>query len=257
MSNSPELQPLVKLVQAGREFWLSARGRALQQAERACLGPVSDRWFGHHGLELGLGGQLADTCPVRHLMRWVPCPELADTAESLVCHPDELPLPDDCLDLVVIHHLLEVAEEPHRLLQEAARIVADDGHLIIFGWSPLSPLALARLIPKRRREFCGQGQWRTPSRLAEWLAFVDFEVQRVDYCGFRVPGWSAGNSSLEVFGRRHNLPLGECYMIHARRRSMLARPNRKQLAFGKPMVGHAVNGATRLRKQPEQTTREE
>lgn len=257
MSNSAQQQSVISLVKAGREFWTSPRGCAVQQAERACLGPISDRWFGHHGLELGLGAGLADTCPVRHLMHWVPCLELAETDGSLVCHPDALPLPDGELELVVIHHLLEVASEPHRLIQEAARVTADDGHLVIFGWSPLSPSALARRLGKRRSAFCQQGQWRTPSQLTEWLTFVDFDVQRVDYCGFRLPGRPVANARLEVFGRRHNLPLGECFMIHARPRSLLATTNRKRLMFGKPMVGHVVNGATRLEKQPEHTTRDE
>jgi SAM-dependent methyltransferase len=250
MSNSPELERIAELVREGRQFWSSPRGQALRQAERACLGPLSDRWFGAHGLELGLGATLADICPIRHLIRWVPCLELADVAESLVCRAEELPLPDDCLDLVVIHHLLEVTDEPHRLLQEAARVTADDGHLVIFGWSPLAPTALARLWSRTRRDFSNQGRWRTPSRLADWLAFVDFEVHRVDYCGFRLPGRPARNASLEVLGRRHNLPLGDCYMIHARRRSLLARPNQGQLAFPGAVVGHAMNGATRLGKQP-------
>lgn len=257
MSNSAEQQAVISLVKAGREFWASSRGSAVQQAERACLGPVSDRWFGNHGLELGLGAGLADTCQIRHLMYWVPCPDLADTDTSLVCHPDALPLPDGELDLVLIHHLLEMASEPYRLLQEAARVTADDGHLVIFGWSPLSPSALTGLVGKRRHEPCLQGQWRTPSQLAEWLAFVDFDVQRVDYCGFRLPGRPLANARLEVFGRRHNLPLGESFMIHARPRSLLATTNRKRRIFGKPMVGHAVNGATRLGKQPQHKTRDE
>ncbi|WP_027966809.1 class I SAM-dependent methyltransferase [Halomonas halocynthiae] len=254
MSNSLERQPVVRQVQKGREFWSSARGCALQKAERACLGPVSDRWFGHHGLELGLGAQLANICSVQHLMYWVPCAELAETAESLVCHPDTLPLPDGCLDLVLIHHLLEVTAEPHRVLQEATRVLADDGNLIIFGWSPLSPLALAKRLPKRRSELSSQERWRAPKQLAEWLAFVDFDVQRVDYCGFRLPSRRESNSSLEAFGRRHNLPFGECYMIHARRRSLLILPNRNKLVFGKPLVGRALNGSAGLSKQLEQTT---
>lgn len=248
---------MAELVREGRRFWSSPRGQALLQAERACLGPLFDRWFGAHGLEIGLGAALADISPVRHLIRWVPCRELATAEESLVSRVDELPLPDSCLDLVVIHHLLEVVEEPHRQLQEAARVTADDGHLVIFGWSPLAPAALGRLWSRRRREFHHQGCWRTPSRLADWLAFVDFEVHRVDYCGFRLPGRTARNASLEVLGRRYNLPLGDCYMIHARRRSLLARPNFGQPAFRSAVVGHAMNGATRLRKQPEKTTEED
>ncbi|MFO7647832.1 MULTISPECIES: methyltransferase domain-containing protein [Halomonas] len=245
MSTSPTAHALAGLVRDGRHFWASPGGQAVRQAERACLGPVCERLFGAHSLELGMATSLADMCPVRHAMRWAPTRELAEHPSTLVCPPDALPLPDDCLNLVVVHHLLEVVPDPHHMLQEAARVTADGGFLIIFGWMPLSSAALARAWPPCRRRLPWRGHWRTPARLRDWLAFVDFEIERVDYCGFHLPGSLPRNAMLETLGRRHNLPLGDSYMIQARRRPQLVQPQGTRLSFARPFGGSAL-GATRL-----------
>lgn len=244
MSNSQEAMRVARLVREGRHYWAGAAGQGVWQAQRACLGPLCERWFGPHGLELGLAPSLADMCPVRHALRWSPTRELAADESTLVCPLDALPLPDGCLSLVVVHHLLEIAPDPHHLLQEAARVTADDGHLILFGWHPFGPSGWRRCRPARRRQLPGRGRWRTPGRLADWLAFVDFEARRVDYCGFRLPGSPARNTRLETLGRRYNLPLGDSYMIHARRRSQLVQPGRGRVVFPTPLAGSALGNVS-------------
>lgn len=196
---------------------------------------------------------LADMCPVRHAMRWAPTQELAEHASTLVCPPDALPLGDDSLNLVIIHHLLEVVPDPHHLLQEATRVIAENGRLIVFGWAPLSPGAISRAWPGRRDHMPWRGHWRTPRQLKDWLAFVDYEIERVDYCGFHLPGSQPRNAMLETLGRRHNLPLGDSYMIHARRKPRLAQSQGSRLTFGRPLAGSALGGATRLATRDHET----
>ncbi|WP_300270703.1 methyltransferase domain-containing protein [Halomonas sp.] len=245
MSTETSAQRLAALVREGRRFWSTPEGQVLRQAERACLGPACERLFGAHSLELGYAGLLEDMCPVRHHLAWAPTRELATGPSTLVCVPEALPLPDGCLSLVVVHHLLEVAPDPHHLLQEAARVTADTGKLILFGWMPFSAGGLARLSPARRRRLPWAGQWRSPRRLRDWLAFVDFEIERVDYCGFHLPGRPPGNALLETLGRRHNLALGDSYMIQACRRPQLAQRQGSRLRFAAPLGGPSL-GATRL-----------
>lgn len=250
MSNAPEPEKLARLVRDGRRYWATPGGQAVWSAERACLGPICERLFGHHSLELGLGPRLADMCPIHHALRWSPTRELAEQSETLVCLPDALPLPDDSLSLVVVHHLLEVAPDPHHLLQEAARVTADDGALVIFGWMPFGVGGLSRAWHWRHHQLPWRGHWRSPGRLGDWLAFVDFEIERVDYCGFHLPGRGVRNATLETLGRRHNLPLGDSYMIHARRRSRLAPPPRTRLEFARSLGPATLGGATRVSPQP-------
>ncbi len=239
---------LAQLVREGRRYWASPAGQAHWQAERACLGPVCERLFGAHSLQLGMAPPLTDMCPIRHAMSWSPTRELVEDHTSVVCAPSHLPFPDESLTLVVIHHLLEVVPEPHRLLQEATRVIDDDGCLILFGWSPMGLEGLHRAWPRRHDELPWRGHWRTPTRLKDWLTFVDFEIERIDYCGFRLPGSIPRNAALETFGRRHNIPLGDTYMIRARRRMQWAPVSGPRIpapAVGRSLLGHAPRVAAR------------
>nr|WP_299241538.1 methyltransferase domain-containing protein [uncultured Halomonas sp.] len=247
MSNSNMTISLSQLVGRGRLYWSSAAGRAHWQAERACIGPMCERLFGAHGLHLGMAPPLTDMCPIRHTLTWSPTRELAENDACLVCDPTRLPLPDDSLSLVVLHHMLEVAPEPHRLLQEATRVLADNGCLIIFGWFPLGLEGMHRLWPRSRTGMPRCGRWRTPGRLNDWLAFVDFEIERVDYCGFRLPGRPPGNAKLESLGRRYNLPLSDAYMIRARpktQRAQIIKPRLTAPGMGRPLLGNSPRVTT-------------
>ncbi|WP_304525575.1 class I SAM-dependent methyltransferase [Halomonas sp. I5-271120] len=254
MSNSPDPILLAQMVRDARRYWSTEDGRAHWAAERACLGPVCERLFGAHSLELGMAPRLTDMCPINHAMQWSPTRELAEHPSTLVCTPNQLPLPDESLSLVVIHHLLEVVDEPHHVLQEAARVTADDGRLLIFGWSPQGVSGWSRLLPKRRRRLPWCGHWRTTGRLKDWLAFVDFEIERVDYCGFHWPGGAPRNAGLEALGRRYNLPLGDTFMIRARRRSQQATVQRPRLTLGSSLGAAGMGRATGLARQPDRMT---
>jgi len=220
VSISPPDPGLQAVVRDGRRFWESASGLALWRAERACLGPHCERHRGIVSLQLGMAPLMSDMCPIRYALDWAPTADLVRNANSLVCLPDSLPLADDSLDLVLLHHLLEAVERPHHVLQEAARVTRADGRLLVFGWHPFGPGGVRR----RQRPAPWQRQWRTPGRLRDWLAFVDFEIERVDYCGFRLPGRATGSDRLETLGRRYNLPLASAYLLVARRRSIPVQP---------------------------------
>ncbi len=254
MSNSPDPIYLARVVREARRYWSTEDGRAHWAAERACLGPVCERLFGAHSLELGMTSTLTDMCPINHSIQWSPTHELAEHPSTLVCLPEQLPLPDESMTLVVIHHLLEVVAQPHHVLQEAARVTADEGRLLIFGWSPQGVSGWNRLMPHKRRRLPWNGHWRTPGRLKDWLTFVDFEIERVDYCGFHWPGGAPRNTGLEALGRRYNLPLGDTFMIRARRRSHLATVQRPRLRMSSSLGAAGIGRATGLARQPDRMT---
>nr|WP_255702061.1 methyltransferase domain-containing protein [Salinicola sp. DM10] len=173
--------------------------------------------------------------PIRHALEWAPSAALARQPNTLICAPDRLPLADDSLDLTVVHHLLEAVERPHQVLQEAARVTRADGRLVVFGWHPYAPTVGS----PRRHQPPWQHAWRSPRRLRDWLEFVDFEIERVDYCGFRLPWRSVCSRRLEVFGRRYNVPLGQAYLLVARRRALPVQP----IALREPTLVGAKSGA--------------
>lgn len=228
-------------------YWKTDVGQSLWDVQRACLGPVVESRAGRHSLEISMGPSLMTMSSIPHAVRWVPTLEFATSPSTLVCPPDRLALPDRCMDVVIIHHWLEQLENPHHTLQEAARVTADNGMLVLFGFNPLSVKGLAHQWRKRRPEFPWNGQWHKLGRLRDWLAFVDFEVERVDYCCFRGLLNASCPEGREALGRRHNLPWGESYMIQAHRRQQSAYVKRIKFALQRPVSSSSL-GATRRGK---------
>ena len=52
------------------------------------------------------------------------------------CH--ELPIATQSIDLVVLPHVLEFADEPHQILREVDRVLMPEGRLVIVGFNPWS-----------------------------------------------------------------------------------------------------------------------
>ena len=91
------------------------------------------------------------------VIRW---PATAKNAASLVSE-GSWPLPDACLDRVLIVHGLEEAPEPHRLMREIWRVLADDGQVIIIAshrrglWSMIDSTPFAAGRPYLKRQLNG------------------------------------------------------------------------------------------------------
>lgn len=230
-----------------RRYWASGRGRALATAQAACLGPVLEPRRDRHGLELSMGASLLSRMPAAgpaHAIQWAPARTCAESDATLICSPRALALPDECLDLTLLHHFLEHCPDAHQALVEAARVTRDSGLMVIFGFHPLGLATLAYRLGKKRRHYPGNGSWYTPRRLRDWLAFVDFEIEGVDYCGFGPGRGGVCHERRETLGRRHNVPLGTSYMLRARRRRRQAPVQR--LRFGlQPPAAAGPMGVTR------------
>ncbi|UYF98415.1 methyltransferase domain-containing protein [Halomonas sp. GD1P12] len=218
MSNSPMAAELARRMVQSQPYWQGPAGRSLWEAQRACLGPVVENRRGQHCLEMSMGRSLMSLSQIPHRVRWAPTHELAESDSTLVCPPDCFALPERSMDTVILHHWLEQLPDAHFTLKEAARVTSDHGVLVLFGFNPLCASGLLKRRHQGHSAFPFNGDWQGVNRLRDWLAFVDFEVKRVDYCCFRARMSAACGERWEAWGRRHNLPLGQSYMIQACRR---------------------------------------
>ena len=212
---------------AGQRYWQTSHGRRQWQAETQCVHQLLSRSGVQQAFELGVAPPLLAHDSIRHHIQWAPKRELANHPSTLICRPESLPLADESLDLVLVHHMLEVAPQPTHLLREAARVTSDSGRLILIGWHPLGIAGTARI--KRCHDGFYQGsRWLTPRRLRDWLGFIDFNIERIDYCGFvpfeNTPDWLL----MERWGRRYNLPLGRAWIISAKRQMCRMIPLKKR-----------------------------
>ncbi|MYL24095.1 methyltransferase domain-containing protein [Halomonas alkaliantarctica] len=246
MSNSPTADALKERLVRSQRFWTSSAGKALNDAQRACLGPVAEEHSRGHCLEMSMSPALLDGSAASHTIEWVPTRDQAQRPTSLISPPSELALPDACLEMTIIHHWLEHLPNAEQTLHEAARVTADHGILIIFGFNPLSVHHLTRRFVPGRWDKSGSHTQRHPvSRLTEWLAFVDFTVERVDYCGFHCPLFCSTKKPrcrevLEAWGRRLNVPVGESYMLQAQRKQPQSPSQRVKFGATPSTASHSL-----------------
>jgi len=94
---------------------------------------------------------------------------------QVLADPQWLPFPENSLDLVVLPHALEFAEDPHQLLREVHRTVRPEGQVVIAGFNPFS-LFGARRYFGRGETPPWNGNFIALYRLKDWLALLGFDV---------------------------------------------------------------------------------
>lgn len=160
-------------------FWETAFAQHLLEQETRLLTPLLEQARGYHLLHLGttpLGGLLRSSS-IRHVIEWRPQQALATSPSSLIADPAYLPLPDESMDRVFLHHSLALYHRPHQLLKEAARVVLSQGEIWVCALNPWSWQALLRFAPrwmqpKSLRALAGS-DWISPARLKDWCELLD------------------------------------------------------------------------------------
>jgi SAM-dependent methyltransferase len=232
------------------EFLASAAGRYMLAWEQRQLDAAVVDIFGYHALQLGLpqiDGLHENRMPLRCIAldgssgeaRWIekrlacatpmaddfPDPGLGGRrAVALVTRFDELPFAAQSIDLLVLPHVLDFAQEPHRVLREIDRVLVPEGQIVITGFNPASlwgtrhwmgRLGLRPFLPPA-------SQMIALPRLKDWLKLLSFEVNRGRF-GCYVPpvrseSWIARWSFMEKAGDRWWPVLGSVYTLTAIKR---------------------------------------
>lgn len=131
-----------------------------------------------------------------------------------VCDFDQLPLANESLDMVVLHHLLEFVENPHTVLREVERLIVPHGKLVICSINPFSPLAMRGFLGRAKRSAMWQNHSLSINRVNDWLSLLGFETVDVHYGFHRLP------ISSPSFFMNHRplstrLPMGGVFVLSA------------------------------------------
>jgi SAM-dependent methyltransferase len=146
---------------------------------------------------------------------------------SLVCDFDALPLDAQSLDLVVLPHSLELAEDPHRALGEVDRVLRPEGHAVILGFNPTSLWGLRQRLGHVRRSLgLGKnkplfmpraGEFIGYRRLRDWLRLLSFDVVSARFGCYRPPltspVWLERCAWMDRVGERWWPVFGSVYMV--------------------------------------------
>jgi SAM-dependent methyltransferase len=213
------------------ECWFdNPAGQYLLQQERDMVSRLLKQVFGYHLLQLGITRRhgLALDSTLNHKI-YAASSQSGDV--GLLTRADSLPFANDSIDVMVLHHSMDFAENPHQLLREVQRVVAAHGHIIILGFNPWSLFGMGTAI---RRMYPGNF-WRQAThmnvgRLRDWLHLLGAETRSIDYTYATPPlgrgrahRWLAG---CDRFLTRNNWPLGGVYVLHAQKQVVPLTPMR-------------------------------
>ncbi len=221
------LKPMVELLPI-LEDWLtnSDLGGELIRLEQDVINNELTCLFGYHLLQLSISPNLKlyESSTINHKFALSPIELYQDNVTHISGLADftTLPLPDDSIDVVILHHVLEFSKNPHQILKEATRVIIPKGHIIIVGFNRWSAFGFWRLfarglrnIPQYRHYSIGTG------RLLDWLQLLEFDPINISYGFYRPPFQSV--TLLKQFERMENLgnklgwPFGGFYCVSARK----------------------------------------
>lgn len=225
------------------ESWYEGeRGDYLQKSLQQALNPVLGTAFGYHLVQAGLTSApvLFNSSTIHHCVMVSP---QQHCRVGLVSELEAIPLESESVDVLIAHHALEFATNSHQVLREMQRVLAPQGHLIIIGFDPHSPMGLAHWLKGK----VGHPLWRnrhtlSRSRIVDWLHLLGCELQDRQHL-FAVPlvsGRLQGLSlSINKQVTRNKWPLGGIYMLHAIKQVQgLIQPRRmRERRVSQPLLG--------------------
>lgn len=199
------------------EWFATEQGGYVLAREQAYFDRTVSDIFGYNALQLGL--------PEQDFLRNSRMP-LRFTAGNqsgndvrVTC--SELPFDEGSLDLVLLPHVLEFAENPHQIIREVERVLMPEGNLLISGLNPYSLWGMHRALG-RKQGYPWSGKFITLPRMKDWLALLGFEVVGVHFAAYAPPfrhrKWLDRYSFMERAGDRWWSVSGGVYFLHAIKR---------------------------------------
>lgn len=199
------------------EWFASDQGSYVLTREQEYFDRTVTDIFGFNALQLGLPEQdflRGSRMPLRFSAG-----NQGGNAVRLCC--DELPFASDSLDLVLIPHVLEFAENPHQIIREVERVLRPEGSLLISGFNPYSLWGLRRATG-HKHGYPWRGHFIGLPRLKDWLALLGFEVVGGRFAAYAPPlshaKWMKRLAFMEKAGDRWWAVSGGVYFLHAIKR---------------------------------------
>lgn len=209
-------------------------GRALATSEQGELASVVTNLFGYHLLQVGdlIPRDLLAASRIRHRMVMVRAAQVhepvAAAAALFTGTPEQMPLGNDAIDVVLCPHVLEFSASPHEVLREVERVLIPEGHVVICGFNPWSLWGVTRLLTGWRRRAPWCGRFYSSARIRDWLALLGFDTVLTRTCFFRPPlshpGLLERLGFIERAGSRWWSRLGGVYIVVAKKRVVTLTP---------------------------------
>lgn len=210
-----------------QDNWLSTPlGHYLREQEQVMYDRAVGDIFGFNAVQIGM--------PKMNLLQnsRIPLSFLADIGTGQVkCDARQLPFSSNCIDLLLLPHVLEFNEHPHHVLREAERVLVPEGHIVISGFNPMSSWGMKKYFCCKEG-YPWNGVFISLPRIKDWLALLGFELvggrMACHSPPFRNPSWLKKFQFMDSAGDRWWPMMGGVYFIVAKKRVVnlrLIRPS--------------------------------
>ncbi len=241
-----------------RAWFASGLGANLLEQERAVLDDLLQDLFGYYLLQLGVATPVdllsASRIRGRVMMDKELPPRVGACPVRALTHA--VPVSADSVDVVLLHHTLEFAGDPHAILREVERILIPEGHVVIVAFNPWSFWGVWRLLRRRRGRPPWCGHFLGMTRIKDWMGLLGFDTVEVRPLFFRPPlrheGMMRRMRFLDRAGERWWPLLGGVHVVVAKKRVATLTPIKprwlrpKRIALvadaAEPSSGRVING---------------
>jgi SAM-dependent methyltransferase len=178
--------PIEQLIASLLQWFDSPLGQEVVRAEQALAEAVLPTLFGYYLLQVGLDHRqvMFQASPVSRKVMLIPRMQLGATPMTIIANHDELPVGSNELDVVVLHHALDYAANPHQVLREAARVLRPGGFMLSFSFNPTSYWGLWSRLTRWHHPPWG-GHLISHGRLHDWLSLLQMtEVKAETACHY-------------------------------------------------------------------------
>jgi len=249
MSTQPDNPPENDLPSCHElQKWFNGQlGHSVLASERSRVSRILPDLFGYHILQVGERADvhLLDSSRINHKIFTAQTKNPAiGKSPGLLCKSEALPVASECIDVVMLSHLLEFADNPHQVLRETERVLIGEGHVIILGFNPWSLWGLWRLLLAWRDRPPWSGHFIGLTRLRDWLTLLDFEIIKTERFYFRPP-----LENLAIMQRLHFLEqlggycwpfFGGVYLLAAKKRVISLTPIKLQWQTRRRMIASGL-----------------
>lgn len=229
--------PLAESYQDLSDWYQTPLGRQWQQMQMQWVNEEIGCLFGYHLMQVGIntGDHFCQQSRINHCFNVMPVVAKKDQDAAninadnnikvkgcLLAQAQNLPLPDDCIDVTILHHALDFAQNPHQVLKEATRVTVPRGYIILIGFNPGSFWGVYQIFARffSSKSIYKHNRLRL-GRVKDWLALLDFSTVKSGSKGHSLPINNENYISRKRGVSRQfwgmNLPLGNIYFILARK----------------------------------------
>ncbi len=228
-----------------KDWQQSILARSLADLEQRLLDDILKKKFGNELLQISMAGgtPLYERSPITNKTLLHFEYPVEGLGNAIVAQPEQLPIANEQMDLIILHHVLEYSRQPHQIIRDAQRALRSGGQLVITGFNPWSLWQLRKLLTLKRRA-PWNGRYLSEQRLYDWLRLLDCKPEDTQFAFYGLP---VGNQWLftacrwlEIFLRRFNFHFGSCYVMVARKQIAgsipLREPRRKTAILSFPLT---------------------